>query len=175
MIAMAFARAGTAAGNLMARMALVALLLLAGCAFSPMYSNSAGGQSAIGPVAVQEIEGLAGHTLKRELDRLLAVENAGAVPLQLEIGLAESVAGTGYRVDESTTRAVLNLSANYILRYPDGEVTRGSVWTHAVYDIPASAYGEVAAQNDARERAAEALARRMRAELAIRIAQRRRS
>ena len=43
-------------------------LLLAACGFQPMYAPAGGGQ-AIGPVQVSQIDGKAGHVLKRELDR----------------------------------------------------------------------------------------------------------
>jgi hypothetical protein len=51
---------------------------------------------------------------------------------------------------------------------------RGSVFTVVNYDIPTAAFGEIAAQDDARERAAETMAQRFRAELALRVAQSRR-
>jgi hypothetical protein len=47
------------------------------------------------------------------------------------------------------------------------------VFTVVNYDIPTAAFGEIAAQDDARERAAETMAQRFRAELALRLAQRR--
>ncbi len=145
-------------------------LLAAGCGFSPMYGQlQANGTSVIGPVVVAQIDGSAGHVLKTELDRILAVERGPGPALQLEITLAETIAGAGYRIDESTTRAHLTLTANYQLHFPDGSVARGSISTLAAYDIPQSAFGEIAAQGDARERAAEALAQRMRAELALRV------
>ena len=43
------------------------------------------------------------------------------------------------------------------------------------YEIPTAAYGEITAQDDARERAAETMAERFRAELALRMAQARES
>ena len=48
---------------------------------------------------------------------------------------------------------------------------RGSVFTVVNYDIPTAAFGEISAQDDARERAAETMAQRFRAELALRMAQ----
>jgi hypothetical protein len=48
---------------------------------------------------------------------------------------------------------------------------RGSVFTVVTYDIPTAAFGEISAQDDARERAAETMAQRFRAELALRTAQ----
>ncbi len=146
-------------------------LLLAACGFQPMYAP-AGGGAAIGPVQVTEIEGIAGHVLKRELDRILAVENTGAPPMLLEITLSEQVTPLAIRRDESATRAELRLIANYVLTPAEGNRTmRGSVFTVVNYDIPTAAFGEIAAQDDARERAAETMAQRFRAELALRMAQ----
>ncbi|MGE0741474.1 MAG: LPS assembly lipoprotein LptE [Hyphomonadaceae bacterium] len=145
-------------------------LLVAACGFQPMYAPASGGQ-AIGPVVVDEIEGKAGHVLKTELDRILAVETQGE-PAQLAITLREEVHRIGIRRDESATRAELRLTANYVLRPPAGaRAMRGSVTTVVNYDIPTAAFGEISAQDDARERAAETMAQRFRAELALRMAQ----
>ncbi|MBL8544502.1 MAG: hypothetical protein JNJ63_11910 [Hyphomonadaceae bacterium] len=150
----------------------LALLLLAACGFSPMYAQPGGGP-AIGPVQVGEIEGKAGHVLRTELTRILAVENDGSAPMQLEITLAEVVTPLGLRRDESATRAELRLIANYLMTppAPGARPMRGSVVTVVNYDIPTAAFGEISAQDDARERAAETMAERFRAELALRMAQ----
>jgi LPS-assembly lipoprotein len=147
-------------------------LLVAACGFQPMYSP-AGGGAAIGPVTVEQIDGKAGHVLKTELDRIFAVENNGATPAMLQITLSEQITPLGIRVDESATRAELRLIANYILTpaTPGAQVMRGSVFTVVNYDIPTAAFGEITAQDDARERAAETMAQRFRAELALRMAQ----
>jgi LPS-assembly lipoprotein len=148
------------------------LLLLAACGFQPMYAP-AGGGNAIGPVQIGEIPGRAGHTLRTELSRILAVENDGTPPMQLEVTLVENVAQLGIRRDESATRAELRLTANYVLTPATGQgrVMRGSVVSTANYDIPTAAFGEIAAQDDARDRAAETMAQRFRSELALRMAQ----
>lgn len=150
----------------------LSLLLLAACGFQPMYAPEGGGP-AIGPVQISEIEGKAGHVLRTELSRILAVESSDAPPMQLEITLLEQVIPLGIRRDESATRAELRLTANYILTppQPGAQVMRGSVTTIVGYDIPTAAFGEIAAQDDARERAAETMAQRFRAELALRMAQ----
>lgn len=147
-------------------------LLLAGCGFSPMYAP-AGGGNAIGPVSIGQIDGKAGHVLRTELSRILAIENDGSPPMTLEITLSEAVTSLGIRVDESATRAELRLIANYVLTPPAGQgrVMRGSVLSTVNYDVPTAAFGEIAAQDDARERAAETMAQRFRAELALRMAQ----
>ncbi|MBK8542996.1 MAG: hypothetical protein IPL62_05130 [Caulobacteraceae bacterium] len=147
-------------------------LLVAACGFQPMYAPPGGG-NAIGPVQIAEIDGKAGHVLRTELNRILAVENDGSPPMHLQVTLTEQVTPLGLRRDESATRAELRLTANYILTpvQANGRVMRGSVFTVVNYDIPEAAFGEIAAQDDARERAAETMAQRFRAELALRIAQ----
>ncbi len=151
--------------------ALILALLLAACGFQPMYAPTGGGP-AIGPVQVAQIDGKAGHVLKTELDRILAIENNGAAPMRLEITLLETVNPLGIRIDESATRAEMRLTANYVLTPPNnGRVMRGSVVSVVNYDIPTAAFGEITAQDDARERAAETMAQRFRAELALRMAQ----
>lgn len=147
-------------------------LLVSGCGFSPMYAPATTGAGAIGPVNVAMIEGKAGHVLKTELDRILSVENGrGGPPMQLQVTLQEQIIRQGIRLDESATRAELVLVANYVLWPPNGgQELRGSVTSQVNYDIPTAAFGEIAAQDDARERAAENLAERFRAELALRLA-----
>ena len=148
------------------------IVLLAGCGFTPMYAPAGGGQ-AIGPVNVTMIEGKAGHVLKTELDRILDVERGEGPPATLEIRLREDVSRLGIRLDESATRAEMRLTASYVLTPANGTPVRGAVYSIVNYDIPLAAFGEIAAQDDARERAAETLAQRMRAELAIRLSQQR--
>lgn len=152
-------------------------LMLAACGFQPMYGAGPNSAPAIGPVTVAQIDGKAGHVLRTELDRILSVEaNAGGEPMTLEITLQELVTPLGIRRDESATRAELRLVANYVLTPPNnGRVMRGSVFSVVNYDVAAAAFGEIAAQDDARERAAETMAQRFRAELALRMAQARES
>lgn len=154
--------------------ASLSLVLLAACGFQPMYAP-AGGGGAIGPVSIGEIEGKSGHVLRTELTRMLAVENDGTAPSRLEITLRESVTQLGIRLDESATRAEMRLTANYVLTPPPGEgqAVRGSLVTIVNYEIPTAAFGEITAQDDARERAAETMAQRFRAELALRMAHQR--
>ncbi len=146
-----------------------ALTLLAGCGFTPLYAPQPGGAPAIGAVQIPEIPGRAGHVLRRELDRILSVENGGE-PQLLEVSLREDVSRLGLRVDESASRADLRLTARYTLTPRAGPPVRGTVMTTATYVIPTASFGEIAAQDDARERAAETLAQNIRADLALRLA-----
>lgn len=151
----------------------IALTALAGCGFKPMYAPS-GGDATIGSVSIPEIPGKSGHVFRTELSKLLGAERGSPTSRRLEVALTERIGTLGLRIDESSTRADLTLIADYVLFDAQGaELFRGAVTQVASYDIPTSAFGEVSAQNDARERAAAQLAERMRSELAIKLNQRR--
>ncbi len=152
----------------MKRMLIVSLAVLAAsCGFQPLYGQGA----AIGAVDVARIDGKAGHVLKTELDRMLSAERGAGAPMRLDIALSEEVNRLGIRLDESATRAELRLNARYTLTPADGgEPLRGLVTQAVNYEIPTAAFGEISAQDDARERAAESLAQRLRTELALRLA-----
>ncbi len=152
---------------------LAMVCALAGCGFRPLYATGAQGGPAIGPVVIDTIEGKSGHVLKTELDLLLGVERGSGPVKRLSVRLTESYGLVGLRVDEASSRADLRLSAAYTL-YDDAgeEVLRGVADSVASYEVPSSSFGEIAAQNDARERAAELLAERIRAEIGLRLARR---
>ena len=156
--------------------ALLAAAVLGACSFTPLYAPQASGTPAIGPVLVDEVPGRAGFAMKNALDKLFDVERGTGPARRLSVKLDEGIAGLGFRLDELATRSDLTLSAAYTLYDADGqEVTKGQASAVASYDIPSSAYAEVAAQNDARDRAADMLAERIRAELAIKLAAQRKS
>lgn len=162
----------------MRALAVVFALAVAACGFQPLYAPSTGPDgarpAAIGHVEIGVVEGKAGHVLRTELDRQLSVERGDGPPQRLEISLRERVQRLGIRTDESATRADLTLTARYTLTPADGgRPVRGTVQSVATYVIPTAAFGEIAAQDDARERAAETLAEMIRADLAVRLARRR--
>lgn len=153
---------------------IVLTLALSGCGFTPMLApTEQNGGVAIGPVAIPEIEGKSGFVFRTELERLLDAERGRGPLRSLEVKMGENISSVGLRADQSATRADLRLTARYRFLDQNGTVMfEGLVSSVASYDIPASAYGEIAAQDDARERAAQQLAERMRAELALRLAAR---
>lgn len=155
-----------------------AALSLAGCGFRPLYATQEGGAVGnIGPVVLDTIPGKSGFALQTELEKLLSVERAAGgaqTEKRLAITLQETVSRVALRIDEASNRADLSLIATYTLYDESGEVlARGTSDAIASYEIPVSStFGEVANENDARERAAEQLAERLRAELSLRLAKR---
>jgi len=137
--------------------------------YGPGPQGGAGGP--IPPVNVGLISGKAGHTLRTELTRLLAAGDPQGPAQRLEVSLNEQVIPLGIRLDESASRAELRLTADYVLTPAEGQPIRGSLLSIVNYDIPLAAFAAIAAQDDARERAAETMAQRLRAELALKLRQ----
>lgn len=147
----------------------MALATLAACGFRPMYGPSSEG-ALIGPVQVAEIDGRTGHALAQELSRLFTAEaNRSAPQRLLEVTLTETVSRLGYRIDESAQRADLIVTARYRLVTQGQPDMTGRLTTTVGFDIPDSAFGEITAQDDARDRAGEALAHQLRTEIALRL------
>jgi LPS-assembly lipoprotein len=145
---------------------------LGGCGFRPLYAPIESGAS-LSQVAVGPIDGKSGHVLKAQLERLIgAGRDRTATPAYtLSVTVKERLEPLGLRIDASATRTDLTLSADYVLTDAKGaEAARGVLSTTVGYDVPVSAFGEVSAQNDARERAGETMAELLRAELAARLA-----
>lgn len=147
---------------------------LGACGFQPLYAPAEVGGS-LSRIAVGEIEGKTGHSLKAQLERITSAgrDRNAAAEYTLSVKLEERLESLGLRIDSSATRTDLILIATYVLTDANGaEALKGSLQTSVGYDVPISAYGEFAAQNDARERAGEIMAELLRADLASRLAPR---
>jgi LPS-assembly lipoprotein len=146
--------------------------LLSACGFQPMYAPAAKG--GLGAVALGEVSGKSGHSFRSEMNRLLDMERDDAAPRRLEVTVNERINRLGLRIDESASRADLIVTGAYKLFDTNGqEILNGQVTSIVSYDIPVQAFGEISAQNDARERAGVQLAEKMRAELSLLLAQKR--
>jgi hypothetical protein len=140
-----------------------------------MYASTPDGGGALGALTIAEIDGKTGFVLRQELARMTSSTGEEGPPRLLEVRLTERINRLGIRIDESASRADLVTTARYTLHGVDGEPEiSGLISTVVSFDIPENAFGEIAAQDDARERAGEVLAQRLRAELGIRLAEQRR-
>ncbi len=149
--------------------ALSALVLISGCGLRPMYGPATEGSGAI---SIGQIDGRIGHRVRQELNRMLSSGLPGLEPgATLEIEIDERLIRLPLKVDAGVTRTTLTATANYVLRDADAlVVSQGSVDSQADFDAANSSYGDIALQSDARERAALALARRLRDRLALDLA-----
>ncbi len=150
--------------------AMLGIVTLAACGFSPVYAptQSAGpGIAGLGPVAVPVIEGRAGDQLRLALLRQLGAPSAGASASTLSINLRENLRRFNVGLDQSTGRAELTLTADYVLRGVDGAlIAEGSEVAIAAFDNALGAFTDLPAQEDAQERAATLLAQRLRLAIA---------
>jgi LPS-assembly lipoprotein len=148
-----------------ARFSMLALgLALAGCGFSPVYGT---GGSGVGPVTVAQIDGRGGYFLRSELDRYAALEQGTTAPRMLTIKLTTTFASAALAVDGLSARTLYTMIADYNLAPSTngGKPVMGRVSTTVGYESLDQAYGDVALQADAEERAATQIADKVFADL----------
>jgi LPS-assembly lipoprotein len=154
------------AAFLLSSLALVALPLLAGCGFTPVYDTAGRG---IGPVTIQTIDSRTGFFLQQELSRRAALEKSEGTPRTLSVALANVFRNTNLRQDSFYNRTQLQITATWTLRdSTQTEPKTGRVVVTVGYDTADQAFGDVALQADAEERAAVMLAERIWADIAVR-------
>jgi LPS-assembly lipoprotein len=147
------------------RSSIVSLVLfISGCGFTPVYGT---GGSSIGPLTVAQIDGRAGYFLRSELDRHAALEQGATEPRTLTIKLVTSFASAALAVDGLSARTLYTMTANYSLApvIDGGTPIIGTVTTTVGYESLDQAYGDVALQADAEERAAKQIADQVFADL----------
>ena len=138
--------------------------MAAGCGFSPVYSTNGSG---VGPLTVVQIDGRAGYFLRSELDRHAALEQGSTSPRALTVKLVNSFGSAALAVDGLSARTLYTMTANYSLApsTAGGAPIIGSVTTTVGYESLDQAYGDVALQADAEERAATQIADKIFADL----------
>jgi LPS-assembly lipoprotein len=144
--------------------ALALTLALTGCGFAPVYSN---GGSSVGPVSIAQIDGRAGYFLRQELDRHAVLEQGSSAPRVLTIKLNTTFGTAAATVDGLSGRTLYTMTANYSLAptATGQELLTGIVTATVGYESLDQAYGDVALQADAEERAATQIADKVWADL----------
>lgn len=144
--------------------AILALTLLAtACGFSPVYSTNGAG---IGPVSISEIDGRAGYILRQQLDRFAVLEQGNAAQRVLSVKLVSTFESAALSVDGLSARTLYTMTVNYSLSSTSGGAPIvGAASTTVGYESLDQAYGDVALQADAEERAAAQIADRVWADL----------
>ena len=153
--------------------AIIAVIALAGCGFSPMYGPSLSPQLAA--IYVEPMPERDGYELRNTLIDLLGSNGAQAGKrYKLTVNLRQSSRGVALRNDAAITRYNDTLDADYTLTDLAGAtITTGSQSTLSAYNVAASPYATLAAQRDSSKRAAIAIAERIRLDLAAFFRQRR--
>src|SRR5262245_4440398 len=155
----------------------IAVLVLPGCGFQPLYAdNNVGVSSTLETIFVEPISDRVGYELRNDLlDRLDVSSSAANARYRLRLEYTELEEPVVFQPNTSITRYNYTLTAHYDLVAKDDSqpVKSGDVTAFAAYNVAASPYlySTVAAQRDAKNRAANDIAERIRLELAVYLRQ----
>ncbi|MGI8931448.1 MAG: LPS assembly lipoprotein LptE [Sphingomicrobium sp.] len=155
---------------MMRAIALILLLLLAGCGLQPLYSGGGSGAVAtsLSSIRVGPIPERAGWLVRNALVDRLGGENVDAA-YRLEVELDDDVTGFGIRGDSGVTRERRTLRARYrLVDLATGSVVLdATAGSDAGIDVVSSEYATIAAEQSALERLSTVVADQMVARLAL--------
>lgn len=163
------------AANVLRICAALALLPLAACGFHPLYGRTATGTGIAGSLSqiyVEPIPERVGYQLRNDLlDLFNATGRADDAAYRLKLTLNEEEQAVALQTNTNITRYNYTLKAHYEL-IPKGSTDvakSGDVTTLTAYNVAAAPYlyATVAAERDAKDRAANDLAERIRIAVAV--------
>lgn len=151
-----------------------AALAASGCAFHPLFARGdsvPAGQEIFHTIYVDPIEAeRAGFELRDSLIGLLqgAPRQNGAL-YRLKVDVRQTVEGIAIETNGDITRYTYTMIADYALSdvRSGAEVTKGSETSVEGYDVVASPYATLVAQQDAQKFAARDIADRIRLDLGV--------
>jgi len=154
---------------------LIAGVLVAGCGFRPLYGEGGGPgeeivRESFAGITVEEPSDRLSQELRNHLIGTLTPRGLSDTPrYALRFELAEDIEGFAFRQDRAVTRERVKLDASIVLvdLETDEPVLRDHATAWAAYDIVQSDYANVVARRDATSRAADQLAERIVARLAL--------
>ena len=144
-------------------------LTVTGCGFQPLYSRSGDSNTlAIGAVKILNIENRSGQKLRNLLMERMSLSTPNKnKPYSLQVKLTETKRNLNIRKDGSATRAVLSITAGFVLIHnASGGRFNGSVWSKSSYNALDSEFATLSAENDARNRALRTIAEEIRLRVA---------
>ncbi|RDD63558.1 hypothetical protein DRB17_03725 [Ferruginivarius sediminum] len=157
---------------------LFCLLILAGCGFQPVYSGGQTGDTTHAKAASVRVQPARDRIGQLVHNALVARLNPGGQPRDpaylLSLQIEEDVRETGFRKDETSTRANLEVEALYMLvdAATRQVVSRGrarSINSANTLDQP---YATTVAERDARERGANDIAQQIARDIMSQLAAR---
>ena len=149
--------------------AVMALVGLAACGFQPVHSSAGFAGSGASQITIPEIDGRAGHTLRKALLQELAPGLPGIETGTLTITLEETLSRLAIRPDEAAARTDIIVRGRYVLDTGE-EAISGLADAESSFNVPISAFGDIAAQTSASDRAATLLAQRIADDLKLKLA-----
>lgn len=146
-------------------LALVSLVGLSACGFTPMYGDT-GVSGSLSRIAVTTQDDRLGYRVREQLEDALGRDGSQQPLWRLQTDLDQSRRSLGRRIDDTATRYELTVRGAWTLTPVAGGEPLGGVetvtTTYAAADQP---YAAIAAQQDGEERAAAELARLIRLDI----------
>jgi LPS-assembly lipoprotein len=137
------------------------MLVVSACGFTPLYGEAA--TVGLSRVAVETPDTRLGYRLRERLEDALLYDRALAPEWRLDVTLEPSRRPLGRRIDDTAARYEMTLLGQWTLTpLSGGEALAGRETVTVTYAVSDQPYAAIAAQDDAEERAAEALAQRIR-------------
>ena len=148
-------------------LALLALPLLGGCGFTPLYATP-GVSSGLSNIEVITPEGRTGHLLSEDLQDDLATKRGEPAAYRLDLNLDEKRYARGLDTDNVATWYELSLRVSYALvdKSSGKTLVAGLEPISVSYNAVNDPYAGIVAQQDGQKRAAAEAAQRIRIELA---------
>ncbi|MBU2167752.1 MAG: hypothetical protein KKF88_07945 [Alphaproteobacteria bacterium] len=137
------------------------MLVVSACGFTPLYGEAT--TAGLSRIAVETPDTRLGYRLRERLEDALLYDRALAPEWRLDVTLDPSRRPLGRRIDDTAARYEMTLIGQWTLTpLSGGEALAGSETVTVTYAVSDQPYAAIAAQEDAEERAAEALAQRIR-------------
>jgi LPS-assembly lipoprotein len=154
--------------------ALACALAAAGCGFHPLFARvgaNGGGQQAFNSIYVDPIDGgRAGYELRNSaIDMLRGASRPDRARYRLKIVLKQAIEGTAIQTTGYITRYSFTMAVDYHLSdvRTGVELTKGTETAVSGYDVVASPYATLVAQQDAQKFGARDIADRIRIDLGV--------
>ena len=157
-------------------LALLALPLLGGCGFTPLYATP-GVSSGLSNIEVITPEGRTGHLLSEDLQDDLATKRGEPAAYRLDLNLDEKRYARGLDTDNVATWYELSLRVSYALvdKSSGKTLVAGLEPISVSYNAVNDPYAGIVAQQDGQKRAASEAAQRIRIKLGAWFAEQGRS
>ncbi len=137
------------------------MLVVSACGFTPLYGEAT--TAGLSRIAVETPDTRLGYRLRERLEDALLYDRTLAPEWRLDVTLDPSRRPLGRRIDDTAARYEMTLIGQWTLTpLSGGEALAGSETVTVTYAVSDQPYAAIAAQEDAEERAAEALAQRVR-------------
>lgn len=147
---------------------------LGACSFHPLFARADSTPAAqqvfhsiyVDPIAAER----AGYELRNTLiDLLQGTGHQYDANYRLKVALKQTIEGTAVQTNGNITRYTYTMVADYALSniHTGAEITKGSETSVAAYDVVASPYATLTAQQDAQKFAAKDIADRIRIDLGV--------